>query len=472
MDSNIFSLLQSIPMLAAASVHDAYLVGGAVRDMLLGISPIDYDIVVPDDPQALSDAISRNTGASFFKMGKNRQTVLRSHIHAHTIDIVRMAGRSIEIDLRLRDFTINAMALHLNSRLLLDPMKGREDMATRTIRMVSEQAFPNDPLRLLRTYRFAATLNFEIEKETEAAIKTHSQLIRQPAGERIREELIRLLNTPCAAAYLHKMRESGLLFGLFPEIEKASGCSQNAYHRFDVLDHTLSACRHIESILNDMWIEDSAFRTAIPECMKSILKLAVLLHDIGKPQTRSVDANGSVHFIGHEKIGAEISADIASRLKLSNSDADYLSVLIRNHLRPLLLYRAHQNQSLTRKGIIRLFRSLKLHTPDLLLMALADARAKTDKACEEDFSIYGFITDIIKLYFQDYLPQKNQVPLITGHDLISQFGLQPSPAFKIIIDTVEEARLSQTLCDRSEALSLVRAWIADHEKGLEEPKRD
>lgn len=456
----------------AVSAHETYLVGGAVRDMLLGVNPLDYDIVVPNNPQVLADAISSDTGATFFKMGKSRQAVLRGQIHGCTIDIVRMAGGSIENDLRLRDFTINAMAVHINSHLLLDPLKGQEDLANRTIRMVSEQAFVSDPLRLLRTYRFAATLNFEIEKETETAVQTHSRLIRRPSGERIREELIRLLNSPCAARYLKKMRDSGLLFDLFPELENASGCSQNVYHRLDVLDHSLLACKHLEAILNSEWTEVSRFQTAIAEHEKPLLKLAVLLHDIGKPATRSISIDGSVHFIRHEKISAVMASNIASRLKLSNSNADYLCELIRNHLRPLSLYRAHQNQSLTRKGMFRLFRSLKRYTPDLLLMALSDACAKSDNTSETDVSIYGFMSDLMSLYFQEYLPRKNQTPLITGYDLIARFGLYPSPVFKIILESVEDARLSQNLINRTDALAWVQTWLTAQEKGPSEFKKD
>jgi len=469
--SAIPSLFQAIPALAAVSrTPETYLVGGAVRDLLMGITPLDYDIVVPENPQALADAISRDTGAFFFKIGKDRQTVLRGQLKDHSLDLVQMAGGSIESDLRLRDFTVNAMAVHLGSRSLLDPMNGQQDLASRTIRMVSEQAFISDPLRLLRAYRFAATLNFEIEKITESAIKTHSRLIRRPAGERIREELIRLLAAPGAAGYLRKMKNSGLLFDLFPELMDERACTQNHHHCFDVLDHTLSACRHLDFFLNTKENETApALRKAIDGIdgrRKPILKLAMLLHDIGKPRTRSMDAAGTVHFFGHEKIGAGMADAITGRLKFSNPDAQYLRDLIENHLRPVLLYQAHQRRSLTRKGIVRLFRSLNDRTPSLLLMALADACAKTEKACDMDPSFSGFITDLINTYFQDYLPRKNKAPLITGQDLITRFGLQPSPMFKTILTAVEEARLSQTLASRQDAIALVHAWLASNEKKI------
>lgn len=458
------ALFQAVPALAVVSRNrEAWLVGGAVRDLLRGLSPLDYDIVVRQDPESLAADISRDTGASFFRMGKNRQVVFRGQFRDHTIDIVSMAGDSIESDLRLRDFTINAMAIHLGSRMFLDPMGGQRDLENRTLRMVSDMVFANDPLRMLRAYRFAATLDFNIEKKTESAIKVHSRLIRLPAGERLREELIRLLAAPGATGHLWQMKASGLLFDLFPELVDAKGCTQNRHHCFDVLDHTLFACRHLESFLNGQGTDtDPAFQLAVNSIdnrLKPMLKLAMLLHDIGKPRTRSTDAAGAVHFFGHEKIGALMTEAISGRLKFSNSDADYLSTLIQFHLRPLLLYQAHQKQSLTRKGIIRLFRSLNTRIPDLLLMVLADICAKSEHAGDVEPSFSGFIADLLKTYYYDFLPEINKEPLVTGRDLISLFGLKPSPAFKTILETVEEARLSQTLSDRQDALEMVRTWL-------------
>ena len=148
--SAISALFKALPVLDFISrTREAYLVGGAVRDILMGRIPLDYDIVVSEDPKALAKSIA-GTGGSFFKMGKNRQAVLRGHFKDHTIDLVQMEGGSIESDLRLRDFTINAMAIRLDNRSFLDPMQGQKDLANKTIRMVSEQAFLSDPLRLLR----------------------------------------------------------------------------------------------------------------------------------------------------------------------------------------------------------------------------------------------------------------------------------------------------------------------------------
>ena len=473
LSADISAFYHAIPVLSTYSeVHDIYLVGGAVRDMLLSNSPLDYDIVVSGDPQVFVDAVSQDMGVSFFKLGKNRQVVYRGKIGSYTLDIVPMAGGSIASDLYLRDFTINAMAVHLGHQVPIDPLNGQADLAERTIRMVSEQAFVNDPLRLIRAYRLAATLNFEIETETKTAIQTHSRLISKPAGERIREELFRLLNTPCASGILRKMKDSGLLFEIFPEIRNTSGCTQNEHHTFDVLEHTLWACHHLEAILNGDGADAVMFQAAIAAPKWPVLKLAMLLHDIGKPSTRTMDDSGSVHFYGHEKAGAQMASDIALRLKLSNSDSEYLRELIRNHLRPLFLYQAHQTRTLTRKGIVRLFRAMKDDMPDLLAMVLADIRAKTDKSDDADPAFCDFVVNLLKLYGEDYLPRQKQAPLITGQDLMIHFGLQPSAEFKIILEAVEEGRLSHELSDREMALAWVQEWLAVHEKGAMNSEKD
>lgn len=467
--SAISALFNALPVLDIISrTCEAYLVGGAVRDVLMGRMPLDYDIIVPENPEALARIIACHTGASFFKMGKNRQAVLRGCFKDHTIDLVRMDGVSVESDLHLRDFTINAMAIRLENRFFLDPTQGQKDLANKTIRMVSEQAFLSDPLRLLRTYRFAATLGFEIETRTESAIKTHGHLIGRPAGERIREELIKLLDAPCAGEYLQKMSDSGLLFDLFPELAAELACTQNQYHRFNVLEHTLNAGRHLDTFLNGKEAETTPFLqkavTGIDRRTKPLMKLSILLHDMGKPLTRSVDPSGAVHFRGHEKTSVELARGILARLKFSSSDTEYLCLLIQNHLRPMLLFQAHQNQTLSRKGIVRLFRSLDTHSPDLLIHALADACAKAEKACEMDPSFFGFIEDLLKYYFDDFALRKKETALITGQDLIDLFGLKPSPLFKTLLEAVEEARLSQTLSGREDALALVKNRLLSNEK--------
>ena len=410
--SAISALYKAIPVLDLVSrTHESYLVGGAVRDILMGRIPTDYDIVVPEDPKALAKSIA-GTGGSFFEMGKNRQAVLRGHFKEYTIDLVQMEGGSIESDLYLRDFTINAMAIRLDTRSFLDPMQGQKDLINKTIRMVSELAFLSDPLRLLRTYRFAAALDFEIEPRTESAVNTHGHLIGRSAGERIREELIKLLGTPCSGEYLQKMSDSGLLFHLFPELSTELACTQNRHHRFNVLDHTLNACRHLDSFLNGKEIETNpSLQIAINWIdgrLKPLMKLAMLLHDIGKPLTRSVDSAGAVHFWGHEKKGAELAREILARLKFSSKDTEYPCLLIQNHLRPMLLYQAHQNQTLTRKGIFRLFRLLDTHAPDLLIHSLADAFAKTENTRDMDPSYSGFIRRSVENLFCGFCAAKER----------------------------------------------------------------
>ncbi len=459
---DISDYLQSVTGLSfIAGKSEAYLVGGAVRDILMGKKPVDFDVAVTGNPEEIAQEITKKGGV-FFTLGKNRQKVHRCMLHGQVIDIAGLQGESIESDILKRDFTINAISLRLKDKLIIDPAGGITDLENKTIRMVTEHAFISDPLRMLRAYRFEANTGFSIEKNTLSAIKKHGSLIRVSAGERVREELLKLLSEENATEYLRKMSDYELLFEIIPELKEEINCSQNTYHKFNVWNHTLNTCDHLEHLLNgkeNMMNETLQLAVqSIENANKPLLKLAALLHDVGKPMSRSVDEKNIVHFYGHEKKGAEISAGILSRLKFSSRDTDYMLSVINEHLKPVHLYKSHKMQNLKRKNIIRFFRRENTLTPHILIHAMADAWAKTDLIEEKDESFNGFITEILILYFHDFIRRKKEAPLINGNDLREIFGLSPSPAFKIILDAVEDARLSHEISSRESALDMAR-WL-------------
>lgn len=456
-----------LPLADISAEFETYLVGGAVRDILMGRTPVDFDVAVTGNPEEIAKKITKKEGV-FFTLGKNRQEVHRCMLHNQAIDIVRLQGDTIESDLLQRDFTINAISLRLKDSSIIDPLEGRKDLENKTIRMVSEHAFTSDPLRMLRAYRFEANSGFNMEDNTLSAIKKHSRLIRHSAGERIREELIKLLSEANAAEYLRKMSDSELLFEIIPELKEEIDCSQNTHHKFDVWNHTLNTCCHLEELLNG---KENIMNETLQQAVQSIenhdkplLKLAALLHDVGKPVTRSVDEKNITHFYGHEKKGADLSAAILSRLKFSGRDTDYMVTVIKEHLKPVHLYKSHKKQYLNRKNITRFFRRENTLTPDILIHSMADAWAKTDLIEDKDESFYGFVTDILNLYFQDFTSRKKESPLINGNDLKVIFGLSPSPAFKSILDAVEDARLSHEISSRESALDMVRELLLAEQK--------
>lgn len=443
----------------------AFIVGGSVRDLLLGRRPKDIDIAVGVNPKKYAQEISGKTGGVLIRLGKGKQAVYRIICKETTYDISSLSGNAIDEDLRRRDFTINAMAVDLKDGSIIDLRTGLEDLKTGTIRMVAEFAFKSDPLRLLRAYRIGAELDFNIHPDTLSAIRRDAHRISKPAGERIRVELFRLMGTPISARFMEQMADAGLLFAVFPELSPLSGCLQNEYHEYNAFDHTISAYKKLELLLNDTETQSLFFPHHQTEPLKInqyLMKYAVLLHDIGKPAAKTEDRNGRIHFYGHDHIGAEMALVTAKRLKLSNFEKEFSYRMIRNHIRPLLLYIAHLQNSLSEKGIVRFFMKAGELTPYILLHALADHLGKGKKDPLSTEKYHQFLAGMIHDYYSRYDRIQSGQPLLTGHDLIEEFGLTPGPVFKEILTHVEEARCSGEITNRTAAVRLAGHYLDRH----------
>lgn len=440
--------------------NGAYLVGGAVRDLLLNRTPADFDIAVPSDPESYAVHIARRDGATLVKMGQNAPVIFRVVMKDMIIDVSRIEGASIVEDLRRRDFTVNAMAVSVEDGTLIDMAAGRADLAEGVIRMVSPEIFVDDPVRLLRTFRLACQFDFSVDPTTLDAVERHADRIVFPAAERIHAEWVKLLAAPGAVHYVRKMANRRLLFALFPELGCLKGCEQNRYHQFDALEHTLIALEKLETILArpDIPFKGVASEviSAMDDSVTPTLKWAVLLHDLGKADTRTVDEKGNIHFYGHEHAGAEKVLAIAERMKCSAAEARWLEFLVRHHLRPLKLFAAHGRGELTRRGIIRFFMKCGAFTPALLLHSMADNMAKRDRGGERELEIQAFIAHLMAEYFKDFLVQRRRERLISGHDLMRTFHLEPSPLLGKILEKVEEARLNRPKMTRADAFEMVR----------------
>ena len=438
-----------------------YLVGGTVRDMIMGRQPTDYDIAAERPCEPLARQIADKAGSRVIPLGKPDFSIYRIVSGELTFDVAPLEGGSISEDLKRRDFTVNAMAWNIKENRLIDPLNSLRDLKARRIRMVAEENLRADPVRLLRAYRLAALLKFTIDTPTKAVISIHASRIRLSAGERIREELMKLLACPDSCHYLREMDAADLLTQIFDELGPLKVCSQNAHHDLDAFEHTLAAYYWLEKLLTspETILEDAAEMPAPLVLEPAWLKLAMLLHDIGKPKSRTADENGAVHFYEHETIGADMVRPISRRLKLSNALVAYVDLIIRNHLSPLRLFTAHQNQTLTSKGIARFFKKSQGLAVDLLLHAIADARGK--KAGQPDKPFERFCRNLIHAYASDYREKAKQLPLVTGRDLITELDLTPSPLFAKILARVEEERLAGRLKNRAEAMDWIRNFIKD-----------
>ena len=437
-----------------------YIIGGSVRDMLLGRIPTDYDIAVTGNPEKFAKILIAKSDGHIVRLGKPGRMTVRVISNDRIFDITSLNGTSIEDNLNQRDFTINAIAYDVYSEEIIDCLDGLKDLDDKKVRMVSKEIFKKDPVRLIRAYRIGACLNFEIETKTSQAVKSNTELLKNIPGERIRVELLTMLGTSTSYLYLSQMAINGLLTTIFPDLDRLKGCIQNHHHHFDGFEHTMRAYGHLETILNDpgkILPDISAkIHQYIDENRPALIKCAILLHDIGKPLMKTLDSSGKCHFYGHARKSADMAQKISHRLRFSNHERQFIDGIIRNHMKPLSLFIAHDKKTLTQKGITRFYKKCGEYTPALLLAAIADTQAKQHKINHKNNAFNSFLKKMIFQYFYDYRPLSDEPPLVTGRDLIQIFGLKPSPLFGKILDLVDDAKLTKTINNRPEALELIK----------------
>jgi tRNA nucleotidyltransferase/poly(A) polymerase len=446
----------------------AFIVGGSIRDLLCGRSPVDYDVTVRGDPAKFARQIESSTNGRMVELGKPGQRIIRVVGEKNIIDVSGIKETSIEKNLLARDFTINAMAYDLSSNRLIDPMGAQRDLKRKTVRMVSKDIFKRDPVRLLRAYRIAAEFKFEIEPRTRAAIQKHAALIQQSAAERVRAEFFKLLQCDVSHPYLSQMAESTLLFAFLPELAALKECRQNRHHQFNVFDHTLNAFFHLEGLLGsnqELLIADGKPAAhQITEPKIPLLKFTILLHDLAKPAVQTMDRNGKRHFYGHECQSSQMAEAVCRRLKCSRRDTDKIRFLVRHHARPRLLFTAGHEQKAGPRAVTRFFMKCAAYIPDILIIAAADMLGKEAEFSERSAAFLAFLNQLMIDYETSFIPRKSGSRLITGHDLTAEFGLAPSPVYKKILTRVEEERLSRSDMTRQEAVVLVKRLIRD--KGI------
>ena len=475
-----------------SSSGSVYLVGGSLRDHILHRRSNDYDFAVAGNARAFAEEVAEKLGVRMIEMGKKHKALYRVVSGGKVLDFSPIQGGSIEDDLKRRDFTVDALGFNLSSESpsahqderfggIIDPVGGLHDIRLKTIRLISEHAILADPLRILRAFRLAAVLGFEIAPQTLSVIKRRAALVVASARERIRTELLRMMEAERSFCYVEQMFRAGVLMKLVPELEPCRNCLLDDPEH-DVFQHVMRAYEEIEIILNDyttLWPEHAEpIRRYLEQGnRKVLLKLAALLHDLGKPATCRVDfhlGRKRVRFLTHEEKGAQIVRGICLRLRMSAQQRSYTELVVRNHLRPLLLFDALQRGKLTTRGIIRFVRKFEDDVIGILLHSLADQRAKTIDSLpaqqyrslaggirgrhadgQFDKAYRAFLGDILGKYFSDFRPRMTGSRLITGKDLIEHFGLTPSELFGNLLHKVEEARLNQEIQTKEEALKLV-----------------
>ncbi len=439
-----------------------YLVGGAIRDQLLGKKTKDIDIVCRN-AKIFSEFIAREKKATVVAFEKKAHEpcyrIIQWKNKGFVVDISEMRGNSINQDLALRDFTINAMAVEITIGgvlpVLIDPLGGRNDLKNNLIRLCSDHAIKDDPLRILRAIRFCSELGFTLEKDTEISIGRQASFLRESAPERVMSELIQIFGARNCISLIQKMDQLGLLEVVFPEIQPMKSCTQNTYHHQDVWKHSLSVLEHLEIILNhpEKFFEDSTHlvleylgkNDRIP-----LLKMAALFHDIGKPDTRAVShESGKITFYGHDARGKEIISDLATRLKMSQKKRALLEMIAAEHLRVVSLSKS----GVKKNTIIGFFRKLGDDALLPILLSMADMNSKMGPQVKESNqkAYLNWCRKIISEYFSSIKNQLARKNLINGKDLI-KMGVAPGPEMGKILKKIREAQDSGDLRDRKQAL--------------------
>ena len=453
---------------------ESYVIGGAVRDRLLGHGDCaDIDVAIQGDGYDTAKAVADIVGGTFVPLDKRHGTgrIAFKDKEAVELDISSFKGESIQDDLVRRDFTINAMALSPEDFLsgetgnVIDPCEGMKDIGRRLIRACSLSAFEEDPLRMLRAYRFSSLLGFDIERKSLELIERNIHRISSVSGERIRDELVMILKSDESAASLHEMDMAGLIDALLPELSPLKGLEQNYHHHLNVWDHTLEALKRLERLTADAEIlfensgpEVAAYLNYEPVYGRprtALLKLAVLFHDAGKPETMSVGEDGRIHFFGHEQLSKGLFEQAASRLKLSSRETRAVSLWIESHMRPIYLV----SESFPKRGVIRLNRKLGEDVVGLYLLYLADLMASKGpaKADGEDERALLGVKKALGLHFES---ERSPIePLLSGRDLINELHLKPGPILGYLLNEIFQLQIQGDVGTRDEALEEARRLL-------------
>jgi poly(A) polymerase len=428
--------------------YQAYLVGGCVRDLLLGREPDDYDVATDATPEEVMRLFPRTwaVGAQFGVVlvpVDNEKQVLRFAQDDKALGVVEVATfrsdglytdgrhpdqvtytRDAREDVQRRDFTINGLLLDPLSNEVLDYVGGRADLRAGIIRTIGqpERRFAEDKLRMLRAVRFAARFGYQIDPATFEAIRQLRSQIHQVSRERVRDELVKMLTEGHARRAFELLDQTGLLKEVLPEVDRMHGVQQPPQF-------------HPEG---DVWVHTLLLLEGLPEKASPTLAMGGLLHDVGKPPTFRV-APDRIRFDGHVEVGVKMAEEICHRLRFSNHDTEQVARLVANHMR---FADVREMKPATLKRFFRLPRfeeHLELHRLDCL-------------ASHRDLTMYNFVREQLARIPAEQIRPK---PLLTGDDLIAM-GYAPGPRFKQILAALEDAQLEGRLRNANEAREFVR----------------
>ena len=442
--------------------NEIFLVGGTVRDYYLGIESHDRDIIVMDeDAREFALKLKDLFDVAFVPLDEENRIyrlVMRDKINY--IDVTNPVGGTIEKDLMRRDLTINAIAVNIRTGEIIDISGGVTDIKNGYINYVNEENFVDDPLRLLRVYRFQALYGFDLSVETISAVCKYTDLIKKPAVERINYEILKLFSGKYAHIALENMNKTGLLEEIFPFVKDLKKVPPNSHHHLDLFHHSLETVKQIQ-LLYEHGADE------VREHLETIdfggfsrlahLKLAGFMHDIGKFSTWTIEEGGRHRFIKHDDVGSKMSVKILKDMHFSNKQIDYLSEMIKCHIYPSQVMCAPQ---ITDKVLMRFVRKMDKNSIDNIILAQADrlsARGPeiTDEIVEKNINS---LNTLLKFYLEARETLKPLPKLLTGNDVMKILQIKPSPKLGEIMENLHEAQLSGDVLTKEQAVEFIKAF--------------
>ena len=478
--------------------QELYLVGGAVRDMLLNRPSHDLDFALPSNGITFARRVANALHADFMTLDQERDTgrviVTASDGTRTFLDFATYRGKDLEADLRARDFTINAIAFDVRTQALLDPFNGASDLRSKVIRACSPTSLSDDPVRILRAIRQAAAFQFKIDLETRKAMKQAASLLPRVSPERQRDELFKMLDGPKPDASMRALELLGVFPYLLPELNALKGVDQSPPHVHDVWEHTLSVLGSLETILSALAPEYSAddtndlftglltlrigrfrgqFARHFAESLntdrtvRAALFFAALYHDVEKPATRTVESSGRIRFFDHDVKGAEVAGGRGRVLNLSNDEVERITKIVEHHMRFHFFTSRLEGEKKepSRKAIYRFFRDAGKAGVDLVLLGLADLRGTLGPTLTQQ--TWAAALDVARILLENYWekPEETIAPprLLNGNELMSELRLEPGRVVGQLLEAIREGQATGKVESRDQALSFAREYLKELE---------
>ena len=439
--------------------NEIYLVGGSVRDYFLGKNSFDRDIIVVDeDPCLFSKKVAEMFDATFISLdeiNKIYRIVLKDKINY--LDITSPIENSIEKDLKRRDISINSIAVNIRSGEIIDYTNGINDIKNKVIRCISEKNIEDDPLRILRIYRFHSLFGFDITDETLSAVKKYSKLVKKPAIERINYEILKLFSGEFAHITLEKMNEVGILDDIFPFIIDVKKIPPNTHHHLDLFHHCLETVKQIQKIYENSNEEVKEHLDLVDFggfSRLSHLKMAGFMHDIGKFSTWTIEESGRHRFIKHDDVGSKMSIKLLKDMHFSNKQIEYISMMIKNHIYPSQVM---SSENITEKVMMRYVRKMDKNSIDGIILAQADRLSAQGPAITKEIveKNINSLNNLLDFYLEIRKTLKPLPKLLDGNDVMQILNIKPSKYLGEVLSSLQEAQINGDVITKEQAIDFV-----------------